>query len=592
MADPLSQLRQFHINRREIKEHGDYIIFGDHGWPKTVNTNYLVYKTEEDKGKKEYYTLECLLYFLKNMDVAHHHYVRQAGCAKKPVVHRPDRKDLLAYLKGEQQTAASIDKNAPIPPLRLPTSEIYKKDNNASNYQSQPSTSSRAPGTQNQHDADRSESGSAKKRPHDPEMERKYREEFAARLYEPSSKKLATIIPTETVEKSGESAEGSAAISKFGAEKLAAMRAKHLAVKRTTIIDADSEVGKPGSGVANPNRKEDVLYAVDSDKYQLIKSKEKQWRTRSTILQSQSKNFVKTVLPMINLLMKMDDPKAKSQNHQMPPVPVDMQMNPYSQQQQQQQQQQQAIQRNTYNRYDQERFVKVDIGVEIDTNKSFVGGVTNGLPNYNQGQQTRPVQPNPTNIMAPLGNGSIGRVSGPENRYKTHTTPQARPHKRLSTVPIIVIPATTTSLINMRNAQTILQDLSYAEESPGGRPRESEVLIQRKRPDGTHAPYKILDNPLKLDPEDWNRVVAVFVQGPGWQFKNWPWNGSPVDIFSHIKGFHLKWDETKLDDNVAKWNVHILELSRNKRHLDRANLLKFWSSLDTFMMKHKSFLKF
>jgi hypothetical protein len=31
------------------------------------------------------------------------------------------------------------------------------------------------------------------------------------------------------------------------------------------------------------------------------------------------------------------------------------------------------------------------------------------------------------------------------------------------------------------------------------------------------------------------RVVAVFVQGPAWQFKNWPWNGNPVEIFSKGK---------------------------------------------------------
>lgn len=30
-------------------------------------------------------------------------------------------------------------------------------------------------------------------------------------------------------------------------------------------------------------------------------------------------------------------------------------------------------------------------------------------------------------------------------------------------------------------------------------------------------------------------MVAVFVQGPAWQFKGWPWllpDGSPVDIFA------------------------------------------------------------
>lgn len=589
MADPLSQLRQFHINGRDIKEHNGYIIFGDHGWPKTVNTNYQIYSTEEERNKKEYYTLECLLYFLKNMDVAHHHYVKQGGHNNIPVVHRPDRKNLLAYLKGEQQTSSGIDKNAPIPPLRLSAAEIYKKDIQ-SGSDPQPSTSSQSSSHQSQHDpssGDRSGS-SVKKRPHDPEMEKKVRQEFAARLYEPSNKKLAAIIPSENVEKSGESsAESSAAINKFGAEKIAALRAKHLAVKRTTIIDADTELGKTGAGATDSNNKEsELLFAMDSDPAKLIKSKEKPWRTRSSILQSQSKNFLKTVLPLINLLTKSDDPSRKLPGH-MPQMPADLQMNSYGSQQQQQQ----TIQRNAYNRYDQERFVKLDIGVEIDTKKSFVSGVAGGPSNYpGQSQQISSSRSSTNSTSTAPTNGSARSHASTVDARSKSLTP-SKPMKRISTVPIIIIPATTTSLINMYNAAAVLQDLTYTEGAQN-KPRESDILIQRKKPDGTHAAYKILDNPIKLDAEDWNRVVAVFVQGPAWQFKGWPWGGSPVEIFSRIKGFHLKWDESKLDDNVAKWNVHILELSRNKRHLDKANLLKFWSSLDAFMIKYKSFLKF
>ena len=38
------------------------------------------------------------------------------------------------------------------------------------------------------------------------------------------------------------------------------------------------------------------------------------------------------------------------------------------------------------------------------------------------------------------------------------------------------------------------------------------------------------------------RVVAVFVAGPSWQFKGWPWivkGGSPADIFT--KSMLLLW---------------------------------------------------
>ena len=30
-------------------------------------------------------------------------------------------------------------------------------------------------------------------------------------------------------------------------------------------------------------------------------------------------------------------------------------------------------------------------------------------------------------------------------------------------------------------------------------------------------------------------MVAVFVQGPAWQFKGWPWDGNPTEIFSRSK---------------------------------------------------------
>lgn len=46
MADPLSLLRQFNVNKKEIVEREGQIIFGEFSWPKTVKTNYLIYGYE------------------------------------------------------------------------------------------------------------------------------------------------------------------------------------------------------------------------------------------------------------------------------------------------------------------------------------------------------------------------------------------------------------------------------------------------------------------------------------------------------------------------------------------------------------------
>lgn len=59
--------------------------------------------------------------------------------------------------------------------------------------------------------------------------------------------------------------------------------------------------------------------------------------------------------------------------------------------------------------------------------------------------------------------------------------------------------------------------------------------MQRRKEGGLTVPYRVIDNPQKLTNADWDRVVAVFVMGPAWQFKGWPWDGNPVDIFSKSK---------------------------------------------------------
>ncbi|XP_002734557.1 parafibromin-like [Saccoglossus kowalevskii] len=241
-----------------------------------------------------------------------------------------------------------------------------------------------------------------------------------------------------------------------------------------------------------------------------------------------------------------------------------------------------------YNRYDQERFKGKEEteGFKIDTMGTYRGMT---LKSVTEGASARKA---PTPIIQQ------------DSRALVQPKPQG-PTKRVSRTPIIIIPAATTSLITMYNAKDLLQDLRFlsTDDKKGqGARRDNEVLVQRKKDlnqGGTiqtvTVPYRIIDTPSKLQPQDWDRVVAVFVQGPAWQFKGWPWllsDGSPVDIFARIKAFHLKFEEANLDPNIKKWDVCILKINRNKRHLDRATLLRFWEIMDKYMVKHKSHLRF
>jgi PREDICTED: similar to cdc73 domain protein len=122
----LSLLRQYNVNKRDIVEKNGHICFGEYCWPKSVKTNYLVWGSTKDGPIKEYYTLECLLFLLRNVNLQHPVYVRQAAAEGVPVVRRPDRKDLLAYLTGESVASQSIDRSAPLE-LPITLNELHAK---------------------------------------------------------------------------------------------------------------------------------------------------------------------------------------------------------------------------------------------------------------------------------------------------------------------------------------------------------------------------------------------------------------------------------------------------------------------------------
>ncbi|XDB58381.1 hypothetical protein AB1E18_011794 [Capra hircus] len=483
MADVLSVLRQYNIQKKEIVVKGDEVIFGEFSWPKNVKTNYVVWGTGKEGQPREYYTLDSILFLLNNVHLSHPVYVRRAATENIPVVRRPDRKDLLGYLNGEASTSASIDRSAPLE-IGLQRSTQVKRA------------------------ADEVLAEAKKPRIEDEECVRLDKERLAARL----EGHKEGIVQTEQIRSLSEA---------MSVEKIAAIKAKIMAKKRSTIktdLDDDITALKQRSFV-------DAEVDVTRD----IVSRERVWRTRTTILQSTGKNFSKNIFAILQSVKAREEGRAPEQR--------------------------------------------------------------------------------PAPNAAPVEGASARKTQTPAAQPVPRPVSQARPppnQKKGSRTPIIIIPAATTSLITMLNAKDLLQDLKFVpsdEKKKQGCQRENETLIQRRKdqmqPGGTAisvtVPYRVVDQPLKLMPQDWDRVVAVFVQGPAWQFKGWPWllpDGSPVDIFAKIKAFHLKYDEVRLDPNVQKWDVTVLELSYHKRHLDRPVFLRFWETLDRYMVKHKSHLRF
>jgi len=520
MADPLSLLRQYHIQRKTIMERDGQIIFGEFSWPKAVKTNYLIWGTGKDGSSKEYYTLECLLYLLKNVSLQHPVYVRQAVSDDIPqAVRRPDRKDLLAYLKGDTQTASSIDKSAP---LEMPTQVKRKPEDHLENYNS--------------------------KRPRG--MDESATQKMKNQMIEKYGHKVdaGNVITTGNIK---------ALSDELTSDKIAEIKAKMFA-KRKFRIKAGEDDADKGMSFAD----------IESDRTKEILSRERQWRTRTTILQSNGKQFSKNILAILQGIKAREE--GRSNKPMAPPSATPrMGMAPPARQP--------ALVQ--YNRYAQEQLRQADTeGFKIDTTGTYAGMTLKSVTEGNAAR--RPVQPTPQ-IPRP--------APTPEPAQ------QQKGGKRISRTPIIIIPAAPKSLITMFNAKDILQDhrfVSTEDKRAAGGKRDNELLIQRRKEGGLTVPYRVLDNPGKLTNAEWDRVVAVFVMGQAWQFKGWPWDGSPVEIFSKIAGYHIKWDESNLEKNIANWAVTVIQLSRTRRHLDRAALMTFWEKLDKHMIKNKPHLRF
>lgn len=407
----------------------------------------------------------------------------------------------MAYLNGETSTSLAIDKSAP---LEIPTQVKRTAE-------------------------DPTEHPISKKPKYEETDVQKVKEQLAARLDAPKE----SSVTVDNIKSLSEA---------MSVEKIAAIKAKRLAKKRTTIKENDDL--ENGTDLR-------VILADDT-----IVSRERQWRTRDTILLSTGKTFGKNVFAILQSLKIREEGRKHPPTDKPRSAPL-----------------RQLPQPTVYSRYDQERFVRQreeTEGFKIDTLGTYHGMT---LKSVTEGSKPMMKEKSTANPPAPSGLLPVSAAKA---------SLQGAQKKRPSKTPIIVVPS-GTSLITMYNAKDILQDLKFVpteEKLSAGCKRESEILIQRRKEGGLTVPYRIIDNPYKLSTEDWDRVVAVFVMGPAWQFKGWPYGGNPVEIFAKICAFHLKYDEMKLEANVARWAVTTIELNRGRRHLDRANLMKFWELLD------------
>lgn len=134
--------------------------------------------------------------------------------------------------------------------------------------------------------------------------------------------------------------------------------------------------------------------------------------------------------------------------------------------------------------------------------------------------------------------GSEETRYGDESGYDA--TPKPKMHLKGSKigegVPIILVPSAFQTLITIYNVKEFLEDGVFiptdvrVKQMKG--PKPECVTVQKKfSRDRVVTAYEVRDKPSALKAEDWDRVVAVFVLGKEWQFKEWPFKDH-VEVFN------------------------------------------------------------
>ncbi|PWA89573.1 RNA polymerase II accessory factor, Cdc73 [Artemisia annua] len=189
--------------------------------------------------------------------------------------------------------------------------------------------------------------------------------------------------------------------------------------------------------------------------------------------------------------------------------------------------------------------------------------------------------------------GVVGKVRAGEGNEMDGGIPKSKMMKGSKIgdgVPIILVPSASQTLITIYNVKEFLEDGVFVpsdvkmKQMKGPKPDCVTVVKKFSSRDKVVTAYEVRDKPSALKAEEWGRVVAVFVLGKEWQFKDWPFKDH-VEIFNKILGFYMRFEDDSIESakTAKQWNVKIISISKNKRHQDRAAALDVWDRLEEFV---------
>lgn len=135
----------------------------------------------------------------------------------------------------------------------------------------------------------------------------------------------------------------------------------------------------------------------------------------------------------------------------------------------------------------------------------------------------------------------------------------------------------------MSNVKQFLEDAQFVPQMKSSGSANLQ-MITRNSPRLGSFKFVVVDSVDRFTrPEYWDRVVAVFVTGQAWQFKQYLWS-DPNMLFQKVAGFCLTYAGDPVQPIVNQWNVDVIPIDRNQRFRDREVSEMIWGKVEKWMV--------
>jgi len=100
--------------------------------------------------------------------------------------------------------------------------------------------------------------------------------------------------------------------------------------------------------------------------------------------------------------------------------------------------------------------------------------------------------------------------------------------------------------------------------------------------------FDIYDSVIGFTETRWQRIVAVFVNGHDWQFRDWKKSCSDKrQLFARVRAFHISYERSVIPPSITNWNLVKLSVGKHRRHHDLLSNASFWRDLAQFLKREK-----